>query len=176
MQDMYQEIYQSPEKVDEAIEGETTFSKYDGRNERASKQRSVCLTCPSEDPAAEYETENHKRAVTCLSSALIAGDTDAWGTTSKAWSKFLERKEVMAIVIAALNALGLDNVNLVLELVRRGTGQPLPPLLSYKDEAAHWADMAPTEELMAYVVTCFNRLPPTAQADFLEFAQKRIAA
>lgn len=55
-------------------------------------------------------------------------------------------------------------------------GAPIPPLLSAMDEAQAWAEWASPLEVKAYVLACFNAMPPKDQAGFLAYVAGRDAA
>lgn len=55
-------------------------------------------------------------------------------------------------------------------------GMPGAPLFSFMDAANWWADLASEPELKAYLLACWTRLSPKAQASFLAFVQRGAAA
>ncbi len=61
-------------------------------------------------------------------------------------------------------------------LSQLAAGQPKPPLFSFMDEAANWADLASVPELKAYLLACYTRLSSADQQSFLDYVQGRAAA
>lgn len=53
---------------------------------------------------------------------------------------------------------------------------PGAPLFSFMDAANWWAEWASEPELKAYLLACWTRLSPQAQASFLGYVQRRAAA
>jgi hypothetical protein len=110
-----------------------------------------------------------------LGYALTLHDYETWEAASAVWQARLSPEECAAIAWAALRSLDRDHALAVIEAVLDGAGAPLPPFINPMDEAMFWADIASPEELRAYTLATFNRLPPEAQADFLAHVQRRAA-
>ena len=78
----------------------------------------------------------------------------------------------VAMAWAVLRALPPETVvDVANTVLPERTCQPIPPLFSYMDEAAFWADMAEPEALDAYCLASFNAMTGPRQAAFLEFVQ-----
>ncbi|MCC5961583.1 MAG: hypothetical protein JJU09_00505 [Rhodobacteraceae bacterium] len=55
-------------------------------------------------------------------------------------------------------------------------GMPGAPMFSFMDHANFWADWASEPELKAYMLACWTRLSPSAQASFLQYIERGAAA
>ena len=117
----------------------------------------------------------HLGATRMLGYALTLGDFDGWEAASAVWQARLTPEERGALAWAALRSLDRDHARDVANTVIQDAGAPLPPFIDPMDEAAYWADIASPEELRAYTLATFNRLPREAQADFLAHVRRRAA-
>lgn len=89
----------------------------------------------------------------------------------------LSREERVALAFSAMKSLDRNDAILTVEAaIDEGAGPPIPPLFSFIDEAAFWADMAHPEELEAYCLACFNAMSRTRQVAFLDHLQGRHAS
>lgn len=52
-------------------------------------------------------------------------------------------------------------------------GMPIAPLFSVMDEAGFWADFATVNELKAYALACFTRLPVEERIAFLTYVGRK---
>ena len=55
-------------------------------------------------------------------------------------------------------------------------GTPLPPLISYADEARFWVSLAPLSERKVYLAAIWQTLPYSEQSAFWNFVQRGMAA
>jgi hypothetical protein len=134
----------------------------------------LTMSCPN---PYRYAKSEHKRAAHVLVCALTLGDHDAWFSASAIWMARLSAPERAALAFMALKAMTPDDALLTAEsALMRGAGPPIAPLFGFMDEAAHWADMAELDELKAYALASFNRMPAPDQAAFLNFVHGEAAA
>lgn len=120
--------------------------------------------------------ESHTRATRCLALALQADSASAWQDLGRAFELTLTPDERGALSVAALLSLPPDHLADVVEAFKRVAGPPIPPLFSFSDEAATWADYADGDELKAYTLAAYNRMRRADQSAFLDYVQGRQAA
>lgn len=119
----------------------------------------------------------HFKAVKTLAYVLKSGTAGAWHGLVTVLSTRLSKQELKALALVVLEALDRDDASQVAEAVLYGgAGQPQPPLFSYMDQAAFWAEMAEPEEIEAYLIVTYGAMPRSRQVDFLNYVQKRRAA
>lgn len=119
----------------------------------------------------------HEKVGRTLERALTLGHWSAWAKMCVIIRLRLTVQELYWLAFVALKAMPKDEAVSVMELVLAdGVGPPIPPLFDYMDEAAFWADMAEPDELKAYLLACFNRMPYSDQTAFLDFVHEGAAA
>ena len=130
---------------------------------------------PSTKPYLAELNFKHSRATRFLSLALRADCPNAWQELGRAFETMLTRYERGAISCAALLSLPSEYLTDILEASEHCAGPPVPPLFSYSDEAATWADYANERELKAYLLAAFNRMSPPDQLAFFNYLKERLA-
>ena len=114
--------------------------------------------------------------VEAIQYGLTFHTAEAWHDTVGLIRTDLDRERRMALAIAALAACDPDDVAEIVSEIAGGAGSPVPPLDAIMSEAIFWADLASIDELKAYAVATFVRMPPRDQATFLTLTQGRVAA
>lgn len=117
-----------------------------------------------------------KRVCRCLGYVLLLGTPDAWQGLQVVLSVRLSSACRILLAANVLATLNRDDAIEAFGAAHTSTCAPIPPFLGVMDEAAFWADMAAPEELEAYSLACFNRMPQARQDAFLEFVRRRDAA
>ncbi len=115
-----------------------------------------------------YALDRHKRVARMVGYALTADDPGIWNDTAFVLSRRLTQLELASMAYAALSALDPDARLPVFKSAggELTTHSPVPPLLGLMDEASFWADLASRNELKAYALACYKRMPPKDQAAF----------
>ena len=106
----------------------------------------------------------------------VIGQVLALGTPEAMWELvpvFMRRLSVVDRSQLAFIALHSLDPDMALETSQaaldRGAGWPIPPLFSFSDQAAFWADMAHPTEIEAYALASFKRMATDRQRAFLKF-------
>ena len=105
--------------------------------------------------------------------AIDADNDHVWPDVSAMWSRCLSADTRAKLALTALDACDDDHAYSIAEHVLGGAEQPQASFISHMDQAAFWADMASKDELKAYAVACFNRLPMSERSAFLSWADDR---
>ena len=100
---------------------------------------------------------SHKAVARTLVYALTIGDADGFAALSDVIAMRLQREECIGIAWAANKALEADDADRLYDCT--GAGMPGLPMDDKIEEAAFWADMAEPEELRAYCLASFKRMP-----------------
>jgi len=108
--------------------------------------------------------------------AIDADSDHVWPDVSAMWSRCLSSDVRAKLALTALDACEDDHAQNIAQHVLGGAGAPVAPLYSPMDEAAFWADLASLDELKAFAVASFSRLPKHERAAFLDWADERRAA
>lgn len=120
---------------------------------------------------------SHLKAVRSFGYALFLGQESAFWGLVPVFTARLTPPERKALAFMTLKSIDHEEAVMTAEAALfMGAGQPQPPLFSFMDQAAFWADLAEPDELDAYCLASFNRMRATRQAAFLEFVQRRAAA
>lgn len=143
--------------------------------------------------AARFTKARHARATRILGLCLDHQHDRAWQDVATIWF-LLDGAELVNIVLAGLRALTVEDLGHDAAVYLRQSlpddqrreladrmadlgeiltvGAPIAPLFNAMEQARFWADLATRNELKAYALACFNRLPPTDQAAFLRHVQR----
>lgn len=114
--------------------------------------------------------------VKSLGYVLTLGTQDAWRDFLTLLKLHLTPKERAALAFISLKSLDENDAVLTAEAaIHEGAGQPIAPLFDHVDEAAFWADMANSAELLAYCMASYSAMPPEDQAAFLDHVKVRRA-
>jgi hypothetical protein len=125
----------------------------------------------------KHMPDAYKRAARALGFSLLLNTADAWHGLTIVLSARLTWEQRAALAWSSLRALPPETVVEVTNAVcPKHTAPPLPPLISYMDEATFWADMAEPEALEAYCLASFDRMAPARQSAFLNHVMGRAAA
>lgn len=125
----------------------------------------------------QFARTAHKKAARVLGYALTLGDFSAWQDAGRIWTAHLGEAERAALAYTALRTLTPQNAQAVAAAVVGGSaGRPVATSADHLNDAALWAELSAPDELEAYCFACFDALPETRQAAFLEFAKRRLSA
>lgn len=112
----------------------------------------------------------HLAAARDLGYVLTLGTTDGWLGFSTLIQAKLDVRERAALAYAALRSLDPDLAARVAAAFNPA-GPPLPVLFDPIEDAAWWVALATPEELRAYCLAAYLRMPRPDQRAFIEFAQ-----
>ncbi|MEP5199536.1 MAG: hypothetical protein ABJQ66_08960, partial [Paracoccaceae bacterium] len=116
------------------------------------------------------ETLSVERALTTIEYVFFLDEDWAWNGLSIVLSVRLSEKHRMALATSVLASLSSQQMHHVSDMFQPASHCPLPPFLSATTEAKFWADSAFQEEIEAYLVACFRKLPDQRKKEFLDFA------
>ncbi|WP_436398613.1 hypothetical protein [Roseobacter sp. S98] len=121
--------------------------------------------------------EAAKRVSKVVSYCLVLNmNADNWHGLTLVLSARTTMQQRLAMAWAVLRALPPEMVvDVANSVLPERTCPPIPPLFSYMDEAAFWADMAEPAALDAYSLACFNAMSRPRKEAFFEFIQGRRA-
>lgn len=111
-----------------------------------------------------------------LGYCLALDSAAAWSGSSIVAAVRLTETERVALALAALNSLTLDQAEITAGASIDAAGSPLPPFLGGMDEARFWASYAIRSELKAYALASFEAMSATDQAAFLRHIGDQEAA
>lgn len=123
--------------------------------------------------------ERHDRALAAMGNALVLQrQPGAWCGLETVLRVRLTPYERACLLTSLAAATDTDLLVEVLEAIvqARSAGAPMPVFSAIKEDARWWADIAALPELRAWIAACFNRLPATEQAAFIDAARRRAAA
>lgn len=112
----------------------------------------------------------------CVAYFLGTDSSSGWQELSRAFKLKLIPEERGAPSVAVLLSLPADHLADVVEALMRVADPAIPPLFNFSDEAAMWADCADGDELKAYTLAAYNRMPRVDQSAFLDHVQGRQVA
>ena len=111
----------------------------------------------------------HKKIARAFGFALTLGTDVAWFKFGFLLKMRLTSRERAALALMALKTLKRDEaIKVALAAIPEGAGPPIPPLLSFQDEALFWSDMAEPEELQAYAAASFFSMSVEAKSNFVQ--------
>lgn len=114
-----------------------------------------------------------QRVAKATAFAICLNHFDAWTGLAIVFRSRLHPKELAALAWAALRALDAADVKKLIAAVSGGAGIPLPPLFDPVEDAAWWASVASNEELTAYCLASFRRMPAAEQRAIIEHVQAK---
>ena len=121
--------------------------------------------------SSKYFKPEHKRAARSLGFALTSGETESWFALRDILAASLTDTELVALAYMAFQATPERAQNILLEAIAPTNDAysraPIAPMLGVMDAAQHWAKLTPEPELKAYLLSCFEHLPPKTQSAFL---------
>lgn len=122
--------------------------------------------------------DQYRRVARMVGLCLFSGrNVDHWHGLSVVLTARLEPEERALLGWSVLRSLTPDQaVDVLNTILPKRAGQPIAAFESPVGEAAFWADLASQDELEAYCLICFNRMPPHRQSAFLDFATGKMAA
>ena len=118
----------------------------------------------------------HISFATSIANTLSQNTTEAWFGLIPIIQSNLDEPERVKLAWISLKTVDPDNAAKVVATFQQCAGMPIAPLFNHMDEAAFWSDMASSEELEAYCLASFTKMPRGRQAAFLDFVQGRAAA
>lgn len=128
---------------------------------------------PARNAICAFAQDRHKRAARVLGFALVADSKTVWKQASQVLALRLTDAELAMIAVAALGAMETENAEtLMCELLSpSGAGVPVVPLFGVMEQASFWADFATRDELKAYCLASYTRLPASDQEAFLRYVR-----
>lgn len=118
----------------------------------------------------------HVSFAASVANTLFLNTTEAWFGLIPVIQGDLSEPERVKLAWVSLKSVDPDNAAKVVETFHQSAGMPIAPLINHMDEAAFWSDMASSEELEAYCLASFTKMPRGRQAAFLDYVQGRAAA
>ncbi len=137
------------------------------------------MTGTAKASMAKYIKPEVKSAARMLGYCLTLDTRDSWWGLVPVLTARLTEPQRVSLAFMALKSCDPENAELTASAALgwgAGAGAPLPPFLSYTDEAAWWADIAAPAEIEAYCLATYNRMRPDRQSAFLDYVQGRMAA
>lgn len=120
---------------------------------------------------------DHLKVVRMLGYVMTGGTrADWWGLVPVLMARLSVEERALLAFMALRSLDNHTGDQTARAALSDGAGHPSPPLFSFMNQAAGWADMAAPEELDAYCLASFQVMSKSRQAAFLEFAQGRLAA
>ncbi|MCP4944163.1 MAG: hypothetical protein GY924_19580 [Planctomycetaceae bacterium] len=122
--------------------------------------------------------KRHGSASNMLHHALTLDTSDCWWGLKTVFKARLTVNERASIALMVLRSLDPGDVEKVVYAALTGTtaGQPIPPLMSAKQEANDWAAFATQLELKIYALACFEHLSEQNRVAFLSYVSGRAAS
>lgn len=120
-----------------------------------------------------------ERLTSPLSLALTGqADVQDWLSLSDTMEQYLPPDRLACLLATcAIAADHADVLRLASKVVAEArVNAPMPVLLDISEDAQWWADLATDAELRAWLLACYQSLPPREQQSFLEAASRRVAA